>query len=152
MLIQNSSETTIFRWLEETYPDRPSIFQPDQALPIDSNSDTHAQAIKDCVEWPLSPLGYGPMFTWFAPRFAPNFTEEDRTYWTSEARMGPGRFKAMCDADGGEFKFRVPSSRSRARARSRTGAPQHAKLTCHTSCLHPHPHHPRRRRRRRLGR
>lgn len=48
------------RWLEETYPDKPSIFLPEAALPIDLTSREYRDALRrakkfdwDCTD-PLS--------------------------------------------------------------------------------------------------
>lgn len=40
-----------YRWLEEAYPDSPSIFRPEASLPIDVNSPQHLAAVAEAKEF-----------------------------------------------------------------------------------------------------
>jgi hypothetical protein len=39
------------RWLEEAYPNSPSIFRPEASLPIDVNSPEHLKAVEEIAEF-----------------------------------------------------------------------------------------------------
>ncbi|KAI0028317.1 hypothetical protein K488DRAFT_89851 [Vararia minispora EC-137] len=100
--------TTIIKWLDKEYPDKPCIFLPDAPLPVDTASQGYLSAVDHAVELRrtlFSRDAYIALFMLYAPKMTAMMEKDDSDndydYFTSDERLGDGFWKTCLDADPG---------------------------------------------------
>ncbi|ORY61939.1 hypothetical protein BCR35DRAFT_309037 [Leucosporidium creatinivorum] len=90
----------IIEWLDRTYPDRPSLYLPETAPPIDVDSAAYRSAVADFEAWRDSLTIPKPLFAVYAPLVVPKFDDETAAYWASDERLGQkGTWDAINNRD-----------------------------------------------------
>ncbi|PRQ73699.1 hypothetical protein AAT19DRAFT_15266 [Rhodotorula toruloides] len=79
----------IAAYLDKEYPDRPNLFLPDAASPVDLDSAEYSTARQAAADFAkVAPPK--ALFSLYAPRIAKLLDTETRAYWISDARLGQG--------------------------------------------------------------